>query len=68
MRLTPAILRHGRSCGQRHKGGRREVTAEIPAGKRAREPSALGLKPADIGIMIGASRTTVYRYLSMGNG
>jgi len=49
------------------KAGRRQVTAESDAVKRAHELSALGLKPADIGKMIGASRATVYRYLSMGS-
>ncbi|KRE65251.1 hypothetical protein ASG92_17705 [Arthrobacter sp. Soil736] len=50
------------------KAGRREVTAESNAVKRAHELRALGLKPADIGKMIGSSRATVYRYLSMGSG
>lgn len=49
------------------KAGRRQVTAESDAVKRAHELRALGLKPADIGKMIGASRATVYRYLSMGS-
>jgi predicted transcriptional regulator len=35
--------------------------------KRAHELRALGLKPADIAKMIGVSRATVYRYLSMGS-
>lgn len=47
------------------KAGRREVTAESDAVKRSHELKALGLKPADIGKMIGASRATIYRYLSM---
>jgi DNA invertase Pin-like site-specific DNA recombinase len=50
---------HGR------KAGRREVTAEHGHVKRAHELRAQGLKPADIGKIIGTSRATVYRYLSM---
>lgn len=48
------------------KAGRREVTADHGKVKRARELKAKGLKPSDIGKIIGASRATVYRYLSMG--
>jgi hypothetical protein len=33
--------------------------------QRAHELKVRGLKPADIGKIIGASRATVYRYLSM---
>ena len=33
--------------------------------QRARELKAQGLKPADIGKIIGSSRATVYRYLGM---
>jgi DNA invertase Pin-like site-specific DNA recombinase len=47
------------------KAGRREVTAEHEKVKRADELKARGLKPAEIGKIIGASRATVYRYLSM---
>lgn len=36
--------------------------------RRARELKAQGLKPADIGKIIGTSRATVYRYLSMDAG
>jgi DNA invertase Pin-like site-specific DNA recombinase len=50
---------HGR------RAGRPEVTAQDRKVKRARELKAQGLKPADIGRIIGASRATVYRYLSM---
>ncbi len=50
---------HGR------KAGRREITADHRTVKRARELKAEGLKPADIGKIIGTSRATVYRYLSM---
>lgn len=50
---------HGR------KAGRREVSANHPNVKRARDLKTQGLKPADIGKIIGASRATVYRYLSM---
>ncbi|MHA7177341.1 recombinase family protein [Arthrobacter sp. Sr24] len=53
---------HGR------KAGRREVTATHPKVKRAHALEAQGLKPADIGKIIGASRATVYRYLSMDAG
>ena len=35
--------------------------------KRARDLKAQGLTPADIGKIIGASRATVYRYLSIGS-
>ncbi|MEO5781510.1 MAG: recombinase family protein [Arthrobacter oryzae] len=48
------------------KAGRREVTACRGKVKRAHELKAQGLKPADIGTISGASRATVYRYLSMG--
>jgi DNA invertase Pin-like site-specific DNA recombinase len=48
------------------KAGRREVTTEHVKVKRARELKAQGLAPADIGKIIGASRATVYRYLSLG--
>ncbi|WP_246021468.1 recombinase family protein [Arthrobacter echini] len=51
---------HGR------KAGRREVTAEDAKVKRARDLKAQGLAPADIGKIIGVSRATVYRYLSLG--
>lgn len=50
---------HGR------KAGRREVTTDHAKVKRARELKDQGLKPADIGKVIGASRATVYRYLSL---
>ncbi|MFM9920857.1 recombinase family protein [Lacisediminihabitans sp. H27-G8] len=53
---------HGR------KAGRREVTADHRAVTRARELRAQGLKPADIGKIIGTSRATVYRYLNMNAG
>lgn len=55
-----ATAEHGR------KAGRREVTTEHVKVKRARELKNQGLKPADIGKVIGASRATVYRYLSLG--
>lgn len=51
---------HGR------KAGRREVTTDHAKVRRARDLKAQGLAPADIGKIIGASRATVYRYLSMG--
>ncbi|MDQ1058481.1 DNA invertase Pin-like site-specific DNA recombinase [Arthrobacter globiformis] len=47
------------------KAGRREVTADHEKVLRAHELKTRGLKPADIGKIIGASRATVYRYLSM---
>jgi DNA invertase Pin-like site-specific DNA recombinase len=50
---------HGR------KAGRREVTAANAKVKRARDLKAQGLTPADIGKIIGASRATVYRYLTL---
>lgn len=55
-----AAAEHGR------KAGRREVTTEHAKVKRARELKDQGLKPADIGKVIGVSRATVYRYLSLG--
>jgi DNA invertase Pin-like site-specific DNA recombinase len=51
---------HGR------KAGRREVTTDHVKVRRARDLKAQGLAPADIGKIIGASRATVYRSLSMG--
>lgn len=51
---------HGR------KAGRREVTADDRSVKRAHELKTQGLKPADIGKIIGVSRATIYRYLSKG--
>ena len=54
------VAEHGR------KAGRREVTSEHARVKRAQELKAQGLAPADIGKIIGASRATVYRYLSLG--
>ncbi|MEW1819990.1 recombinase family protein [Arthrobacter sp. NPDC080031] len=54
-----AAAEHGR------KAGRREVTAAHSKVKRARDLKAQGLTPADIGKIIGTSRATVYRYLSM---
>ena len=50
---------HGR------KAGRREVTATHPNVKQAHVLKKQGLKPSDIGKIIGTSRATVYRYLSM---
>lgn len=50
---------HGR------KAGRREVTANHPNVKRAHDLKTQGLKPADVGKIIGASRATVYRYLAL---
>ncbi|ERI35245.1 recombinase family protein (plasmid) [Arthrobacter sp. TES] len=47
------------------RAGRREVTAEDRKVRRAKELKAQGLQPADIGKIIGVSRATVYRYLSM---
>ncbi|NMR32375.1 recombinase family protein [Crystallibacter degradans] len=57
-----AAAAHGR------RAGRREVTAEDRKVRRACELKAQGLKPADIGKIIGASRATVYRYLAMDTG
>lgn len=54
-----AAAEHGR------KAGRREVTTEHAKVTRARELKDQGLKPSDIGRVIGASRATVYRYLSL---
>jgi DNA invertase Pin-like site-specific DNA recombinase len=54
-----AAPEHGR------KSGRREVTPDHAKVKRARALKAQGLTPADIGKIIGTSRATVYRYLSL---
>ncbi len=48
------------------EAGRREITAEHPMFRRARELRTQGLASADIKRIIGASRATLYRYLSMG--
>ncbi|MHA7178163.1 recombinase family protein [Arthrobacter sp. Sr24] len=50
---------HGR------KAGRREITAHHANVKQAHKLKEQGLKPADIGKIIGTSRATVYRYLNM---
>ena len=50
---------HGR------KAGRREITAHHANVKQAHKLKDQGLKPADIGKIIGTSRATVYRYLKM---
>lgn len=47
------------------KAGRREVTADDRKVRRAKELKAQGLQPVDIGKIIGVSRASVYRYLSM---
>lgn len=46
--------------------GRPEITAEHGNVKRTRELKAQGIKPADIGKILGVSRATVYRYLGLG--
>jgi hypothetical protein len=56
-----AAAEHGR------KAGRREVTAAHAKVKRVHDLRAQGLAPADIGKIIGVSRATVYRYLSIGS-
>jgi DNA invertase Pin-like site-specific DNA recombinase len=48
--------------------GRREITAAHGKVKRSRELKAQGIKPADIGKILGVSRATVYRYLVLGEG
>ena len=53
---------HGR------KAGRREITANHDDVRRAHELKGQGLKPADIGKIIGTSRATIYRYLSLNAG
>lgn len=45
--------------------GRPEITADHRNVKRACEYKAQGLKPTDIGKILGVSRATVYRYLSL---
>lgn len=54
-----AAAEHGR------KAGHRDVTTDHVKGKRARELKSQALKPADTGKVLGASRATVYRYLSL---
>ncbi|RFA11691.1 invertase [Subtercola boreus] len=49
----------------RRRAGRREVTANDANVRRAQKLKAQGLKPADIGKIISASRATTYRYLGM---
>ncbi len=49
------------------KAGRREITTADAKVKRARAPKGPGPCPADIEKIIGASRATVYRYLSIGS-
>jgi DNA invertase Pin-like site-specific DNA recombinase len=56
-----AAAEHGR------RAGRREATAAHTKVKSVRDLKAQGLTPADIGKIIGDSRATVYRYLSIGN-
>jgi len=48
------------------RAGRRRVPAEHPQVRRARALKAQRLTPADVCKAIGAGRTTVYRYLSLG--
>ncbi|MBG6185333.1 DNA invertase Pin-like site-specific DNA recombinase [Arthrobacter sp. CAN_A214] len=48
------------------KAGRRKITIAHAKVKRTRDLKAQGLAPTDIGKIIGASRATVYRYLSIG--
>lgn len=57
----------GRAAAAAHgrKPGRREITAEGHKVKGAHEFTAQGLKPADIGRIVGVGRATIYRYLSM---
>lgn len=47
------------------RAGRPEIGPDHEDVRKAHEMKALGVKPADIGKMIGASRATVYRYLNM---
>lgn len=58
-------ISHLDTAGPPSLGSRREVTAGDPKVKRARELKAQGLKPADIGRVIGVGRATVYRYLRL---
>lgn len=55
-----AAAEHGR------RAGRREVTTDHAKVRRAGDLKAQGLAPAHIGKIIGVSRATVYRYLSLG--
>lgn len=47
------------------KAGRRQVTADDGKVKRAAELKSQGLKPTDIGKVLGVSRATAYRYLGL---
>ena len=47
--------------------GRPEITAEPGKVKRSRELKVQGIKPADIGKILGVSCATVYRYLTLGD-
>lgn len=45
---------------------RREITADHGNVKRSHELKAQGVKPSDIGKILGVSRATNYRYLGLG--
>ena len=51
---------------QGRKAGRRDVMTDHAKVKRDRELKDQGLRPADMGRVIGASRARVYGYLSLG--
>jgi DNA-binding CsgD family transcriptional regulator len=54
-----AAAAHGR------RAGRRAISAGERNVQRAHELKAQGLRPADIGRIIGVSRATVYGYLNL---
>jgi DNA invertase Pin-like site-specific DNA recombinase len=63
---TVERTRAGMAAAAAHgRAGRRLVSVGDRNVKRARERKAQGLTPADIGKIIGASRATLYRYLSL---
>lgn len=60
---TRADMAVAASCGR--KAGRRKITATPDTVRHARELKAQGPRPADIGKIIGTTRATIYRYVSM---
>lgn len=68
--VAPALRTHQGRSG--HRGSQwppgwppRGHPSIIQKVKRARDLKAQGLRPADIGRVIGVGRTTVYRYLKL---
>lgn len=57
---TPAGMAVAAANGR--PSGRREITSEQGKVKRAQDLKAQGIKPSEIGKILGVSRATVYRY------